>query len=248
MNHYEVLGVKKTASQEEIKKAYKDLVKKYHPDIYTGDKTFAEKKTAQINVAYDILSIPEKRAEYDNEIAPKYEYTYNTNFDKSNTYNNTYNSTYNRSYNNKYNNTYSRTGFNSSSHTNNYYNSNKQKPNYTYSKSNFSDKIFDKVNHLKPKTQISVVIFILILYFFILFSNFFEMLTFMPIEKKETKPIYKDSSSEITYPENEEITTKYETIITEETIKKMYMLLNEEMKKEISFEEFRNSMLEELEK
>ena len=43
MNHYEVLGIKKTATTSEIKEAYKELVKKYHPDIYPGDKSYAEK-------------------------------------------------------------------------------------------------------------------------------------------------------------------------------------------------------------
>lgn len=72
MNHYDTLGVSKTASQEDIKNAYKNLVKKYHPDIYPGDKSFAEKKIKEINVAYEILSIPETRKEYDIEINPEY--------------------------------------------------------------------------------------------------------------------------------------------------------------------------------
>ena len=76
MNYYEILGVKKTASQEEIKKAYKNLVKKYHPDIYKGDKTFAQKKTAAINVAYETLSNPETKNEYDEQITPTPNYSY----------------------------------------------------------------------------------------------------------------------------------------------------------------------------
>ena len=51
MTHYEILGIRKTATSEEIKNAYKQLVKKYHPDVYPGDKTFAEKKTQEINEA-----------------------------------------------------------------------------------------------------------------------------------------------------------------------------------------------------
>ena len=60
MTHYEILNIRKTATTEEIKDAYKKLVKQYHPDVYPGDKTFAEKKTQEINEAYDILSDEEK--------------------------------------------------------------------------------------------------------------------------------------------------------------------------------------------
>lgn len=70
MTHYEILGIRKTATSEEIKNAYKQLVKKYHPDVYPGDKTFAEKKTQEINEAYDVLSDPDKKREYDDLISP----------------------------------------------------------------------------------------------------------------------------------------------------------------------------------
>lgn len=65
MNHYEVLNVKPTASQNEIKKAYRMLAKKYHPDTYKGDKSFAEDKMQEINRAYDVLSNPDLRKSYD---------------------------------------------------------------------------------------------------------------------------------------------------------------------------------------
>jgi DnaJ-class molecular chaperone len=61
---YETLGVRRGDSEETIRKAYRKLAKRYHPDLNPGDKEAAERfKT--INAAYDILSDPEKRARYD---------------------------------------------------------------------------------------------------------------------------------------------------------------------------------------
>lgn len=61
---YEALGLQRGASEEEIKKAYRKLAKKYHPDLNPGDKT-AEARMKEVNAAYEILSDPEKKARYD---------------------------------------------------------------------------------------------------------------------------------------------------------------------------------------
>ena len=61
---YEVLGVSKTASDDEIKKAYRKMAKQYHPDLNPNDKT-AEAKFKEVNEAYSILSDPDKKARYD---------------------------------------------------------------------------------------------------------------------------------------------------------------------------------------
>jgi molecular chaperone DnaJ len=63
-DYYEVLGVKKNASQEEIRKAFRKLARKHHPDVNPGDKA-AEEKFKQISEANDVLSDPKKRKVYD---------------------------------------------------------------------------------------------------------------------------------------------------------------------------------------
>ena len=63
-DYYEVLGVEKNASDAEIKKAYRKLAMKYHPDQNPGDKT-AEEKFKEINEAYEVLSDADKKARYD---------------------------------------------------------------------------------------------------------------------------------------------------------------------------------------
>src|SRR3954467_8479004 len=63
-DYYEALGVKKSASAEDIRKAFRKLARKYHPDVNPGDKT-AEEKFKAISEANDVLSDPKKRKMYD---------------------------------------------------------------------------------------------------------------------------------------------------------------------------------------
>ena len=64
-DYYEVLGVEKNATDEEIKKAYRKMAKKYHPDANPDNKQEAEAKFKEVNEAYETLSDSQKRQMYD---------------------------------------------------------------------------------------------------------------------------------------------------------------------------------------
>ena len=69
-NYYEVLGVPRNATPNEIQKAYRELLRKHHPDYNPGDMD-APRRTQEIYEAYDILSDPDKRARYDASLPPE---------------------------------------------------------------------------------------------------------------------------------------------------------------------------------
>lgn len=120
MTHYDILQVTQTASPEVIQMAYKALVKKYHPDVYQGDITFATQKIKEINEAYRILSSPVLRQEYDRAI--NLSSTQNQRTNTQHTYNSGYNSQHNTSTTNtSYSSQYTNTGYNTYNSTTNTY-------------------------------------------------------------------------------------------------------------------------------
>ena len=71
-NYYEVLKVKKTASSDEIKKAYHVLASKYHPDKHPENQKYAEDMMKDINVAHEVLLDAESRRKYDESLEPNF--------------------------------------------------------------------------------------------------------------------------------------------------------------------------------
>ena len=63
-NYYNILGLKKDASEKEVKQAYRRLARKHHPDVNAGDKS-SETKFKEINEAYEVLSNKDDRKKYD---------------------------------------------------------------------------------------------------------------------------------------------------------------------------------------
>ena len=71
ITYYETLGIERNASEDEIRRAYRALAKKYHPDVYEGNERIAQARMQEINRAYAVLSDAEKRRDYDLTLIPQ---------------------------------------------------------------------------------------------------------------------------------------------------------------------------------
>lgn len=143
-DYYKILEVNQHASPETIEKVYKILVKKYHPDLQNDkNKIEAEDKIKKINEAYDVLSDPVKREEYDNTLVQN-----NISYEK-------YNEIINENIKLKNELNYIKNKLNYSQ--NNYYRNNVQE-NYNYSKqqynNNFNNNYYTTNNYKKNKFEI----------------------------------------------------------------------------------------------
>ena len=208
MNYYEILGVRKTASQEEIKKAYKNLVKKYHPDVYKGDKTFAENKTVQINIAYDVLSNPTTKQSYDEETFKQTTYAYTPpEYKKSYTeYKEQYDfRSRNYSKNDGSEHDYS-TYVNYGGPRSNYYS---QTTNYSNNNNtSFTDKAFNNFYNSNSTIKIQTIIIGIIIYISLIIFAIFQVINLFEPQSKETQDsvIFFEEETESTNDYNKEPT------------------------------------------
>ena len=207
-NYYDILEVSKNASPEIIEKAYKTLVKKYHPDLQKDeDKNKYEEKIKKINEAYDILSDSEKRKKYDlnlknTEISINdYNSLYQENInlknnlnilkEKLNYLNNIQNNymennldNYNLENNkNNYSENILNNNLNSNKNNENYYKNINIKNNYNNFKLN---KLFNLKKRLKDLIALIITILIFIFIFFILWH--------IPFTKNYLINLYKENS------------------------------------------------------
>ena len=157
-NYYELLEVNQNASPEIIEKAYKVLVKKYHPDLQEAEKkAFFEQKLKEINEAYDILSNTEKRKQYDIELESiekrKIENLYNENINLKNELNNIKDISKNNYYTSQNSNTKSYSTTNPNVNQNQNYNVNNNNQNYYNNTNNNKNNYQNATNiyYKKPK-------------------------------------------------------------------------------------------------
>ena len=240
MDYFKILGVSKNATDKEIKIAYRKLAKKYHPDTYKGDKTFAENKMKEINEAYDVLSDETKRRallqeeQYENTYT-KYQNTTTSSTEQTNNYSS---SNYERGsvydfdkhYNRHYNQSYSQYNYNP------YYDENDSANMYYIDFTQLKNKFLKGVKHA---FLIFVIVVIILIAFIIagikmLFSginNFFDSLTNTnsTTVTEQQLPNSNTTTPNTTLPETNQYTPDY--FYNEEEYQAKLKELNEALEK-----------------
>ena len=231
MTHYEILGIRKNASTDEIKNAYKQLVKKYHPDVYPGDKTFAEKKTQEINAAYDILSDPDKKREYDESITPHTTTSYTPPDYSGYTYSQSY---YKKEHTSKrnaqaqgskysyenYKKTYNSSGaYDFNRRYTDYHRSKNPNSNYSGNNPNTSSIPKESVVQLTSVTKLVIIAFILIIYVIFFISNIMELTNIMDASSKSSTESTTSSTQENDLDHNYDFDFEIDPYINEDSIK-----------------------------
>lgn len=156
-DYYKILGIPNNASAEEIKKAYRILAKKYHPDINKENSEFYEEKFKEVSAAYEILKDESKRIKYDKDLE---------------SYNSSYSNNYNNSNNNNYKNSSNNSNYNNSSSYEEHKNSNSN--NTSASKDDFVEKDSEKPKPRKKKKfikKIAILVGIILVFNFVLKIN-----------------------------------------------------------------------------
>lgn len=216
MTHYEILGVSKNATNDQIKNAYKKLVKKYHPDVYKGDKDYADKKIKEINAAYDVLSDPAQKREYDEMLNPRPtysspssssynytppKYTYNTSDYSYENYKKRYSQ---GSYSSYTSNSYKSTGgYGNSSYDyqrryTDYHRSKTPNSNYTSKTDNsydFTDNLSKTFDKFSSNTKNLVIVVLLFAYFIFVVINIFQLSSIFTHNDSSTTSTKKPSSN-----------------------------------------------------
>lgn len=172
MNYYDLLEVKENATTSEIKKSYKSLVKKYHPDVFLGDKSFAESKIKELNEAYEVLSNKISRQEYDKILNSTDKINQSETFEDDflshkQDLDKKYNEMYNYDYYKKY--------------TTNYYGVDKSNKKYenNYTTNNIQSKLKFTLNktfqNIQIKTLLLIILLIIIIGIIITFTLIFKI-------------------------------------------------------------------------
>lgn len=260
MNYYEVLGIRKTATPNEIKSAYKKLVKKYHPDIYPGDKSYAELKIKEINSAYEVLSNPTLKQEYDDTLIPtttysytppKYSETYSSKYSYDN-YKKKYNTTSYRS--SKDYSTYNYNTYDTQSRYTDYHRSKTPNSNYTNTSNDFTDNLVKGFDNMRQEEKILTIFFVIVLYFIFVIINIFQLSTLFDNTNKDNTSIhnythqnkvnqYYDKSNNSIYNQNSTKSDNFDIndYFTDDQLRSVY---EEEYKDILTFSEFKELITE----